>query len=182
MLTSFSLKFVSVLPTILYCPPLLEMALPSSLQHQTPQTLPCLLLLLEMTLFLQSASPDPTDPVQSPPPPRDDTSLQSTAPDPTEVQKGEEKTVKLFLEATCGCRLHSGRPCSEQFSNDALLKIRMDMALLGASSNNADGVVVTSKHKAAERKKAYSSFHYHGQPICTKMFRFLHAVCELMHQ
>ena len=65
-----------------------------------------------------------------------------------------------------------------------LSRVELDMALLGqimASSNSADGVVVTSKHKAAERKKAYSSFRYHGQPICTKMFRFLHAVGELMH-
>ena len=57
----------------------------------------------------------------------------------------------------------------------------MDMALLGqimAFTNCSEGVVVTSKHKSAERKKAYTTFLHQGEPVCAKMFRFLHAVGE----
>ena len=33
-------------------------------------------------------------------------------------------------------------------------------------SNCSEGMVVTSKHKSAERKKAYTTFLHHGQHQC----------------
>ena len=49
--------------------------------------------------------------------------------------------------------------------------LNMDMALLGqimAFTNCSEGVVVTSKHKSAERKKAYTTFLHQGEQVCAK--------------
>ena len=108
-----------------------------------------------------------------------------SGPDPTDLAVTEETAVRRFMEEGCGCQLRLRGPCSAGFTIDSLLWRRrdaqelsqndMDMALLGqimAFTNCSEGVVVTSKHKSAERKKAYTTFLHQGEPVCAKMFRF----------
>ena len=111
-----------------------------------------------------------------------------------ELAETEEERVKRFMEATCGCTLSRGGPCSQKFTTQDVLTVRMDaldlshteldMTLLGqlmAFTNLSDGVVVSSKHKTAERKRSYTTFLHQGQPVCSSMFRFLHAVGEFQY-
>ena len=50
------------------------------------------------------------------------------------------------------------------------------MGQLIANSSTSDTVVTESRHKATERRKAYTRHFHQGRPICPVMFRFLHRV------
>ena len=113
--------------------------------------------------------------------------------DPMQLQLEDEEIVDRFLESSCHCQLYLGGPCSKQFTSSYVLSARtsclelsrneLDMVLLGqlmACTNQSEGVVdVAAKHKAAERKRTYTTYLHQGKPICSSMFRFLHAVGEL---
>ncbi len=103
-----------------------------------------------------------------------------------ELTVEEEDTVKIFMDATCGCK---GNPCSKQFLLTHVSEMRMsamdlshselDMAILGqisACTNQSEDVVVESRHVAKGRKHSYSNYIHQGKPVCPRMFRFLHVV------
>ena len=120
-------------------------------------------------------------------------STHETQSDPMQLQLDDKETVGRFLESSCHCQLHLGGPCSTQFTSSYVLSARtacldlprneLDMVLLGqlmACTNQSEGVVdVAAKHKAAERKRTYTTYLHQGKLICSLMFRFLHAVGEL---
>ena len=56
---------------------------------------------------------------------------------------------------------------------------QLDLVIMGqliANSSTSDTVVTESRHKATERRKAYTRHFHQGRPICPAMFRFLHRI------
>ena len=98
----------------------------------------------------------------------------------------EEALVSQFLEDGCGCN----KSCCQLFDQQSLEEIRSRMPEL--SSTELDLVVLgqiaaglfaaelqgntRGVHAKHDRERTYSAFRYHGQPICLKMFRFLHTI------
>lgn len=105
----------------------------------------------------------------------------------------ETQYVQTFVSKSCGCVLHNGRSCSEQFSIDHYLEIRsqckeltraeLDMALLGQLSafcfSGEQTVRATSqRHPSEARQHTYTMFWHKGVKVCRKTFLFLHTCSE----
>ena len=105
----------------------------------------------------------------------------------------ENQCIQSFLSSTCGCTVHSGRPCSEQFTFDhylefrgqckELTKVELDMALLGqlsAFTFSSEQTVrsTTYRHPSTGRQHSYTYFMHQGMKVCRKTFLFLHVVSE----
>lgn len=100
----------------------------------------------------------------------------------------EKRLVDNFLSSGCQCtKAHGG--CSSHFSAKYVTETRasfaemsrqdLDMVLLGQllAFTSISAYTYTSHHlPAGERSKCYTHFFHQGQPICSKMFHFLHGV------
>ena len=86
-----------------------------------------------------------------------------------------------------GCRYV--RKCSTEFTSERVMSVRascaelshseLDIAILGqlmASVNTSSIVSMAACHKEDEHKKAFTSFSHQGNPVCIRMFWFLHGV------
>ena len=109
------------------------------------------------------------------------------------IEVEETQYVQTFVSKSCGCVLHNGRSCSEQFSIDHYLQIRsqckeltraeLDMALLGQLSafcfSGEQTVRATSqRHPSEARQHTYTMFWHKGVKVCRKTFLFLHTCSE----
>ena len=114
-------------------------------------------------------------------------------PDMECLEVEQNHYIQSFLSSTCGCTLHSGRPCSEQFTLDhylefrgqckELTKVELDMALLHQLSafpfsSEQTQRSTTYKHPLTGRQHSYTNFTHQGIRVCRKTFLFLHAVSE----
>ena len=102
----------------------------------------------------------------------------------------EQDTVCKFVTATCGCNKGSqSRACSLKFTADYILSVRascaelahheLDMAIMGqllACMNSQPVVGPSHHHSRKDRQKSFTSYFHQGQPICEKMFCFLHDI------
>ena len=101
----------------------------------------------------------------------------------------EDSVVEDFMRESCGCKKWDGKPCSGQFhplyvkvtrlNFSELTTEQLDLVIMGqliANSSTSDTVVTESRHKATERRKAYTRHFHQGRPICPAMFRFIHRI------
>ena len=97
----------------------------------------------------------------------------------------EDQKVEQFLSVGCSCTKWNSKSCSLQFTNEYVKDIRLscmelttselDMIIMGqvvACTNTSTSTVKIPHH----RKHDYTYFLHRGSPICSGMFRFLHAV------
>ena len=107
------------------------------------------------------------------------------------VNLKEERIVKEFMEKGCGCRKWGGRHCSSSFGVEYVGKVRaafaklsgehLDIALMDEMLTFCDTTSMTSslnrnKSRSRERQRIAMKYMHLNQPICKRMFRFLHGV------
>ena len=107
-----------------------------------------------------------------------------------QLDSDEQDAVCSFVTATCGCNKGSkSRPCSQKFTADYSLSVRtscaelarheLDMAIMGqllACMNTQPAIGPSHHHLLKDRQKSFSSYFHQSQPICEKMFCFLHEI------
>ena len=107
-----------------------------------------------------------------------------------QLDSDEQDSVCSFVTATCGCNKGSkSRQCSQKFTADYILSVRascaelagheLDMAIMGqllACMNTQPVIGPSHRHSLKDRQKYFTSYFHHGQPICEKMFCFLHGI------
>ena len=114
-------------------------------------------------------------------------------PDMECVEAEENHCNQSFLSSTCGYTLHSGRPCSEQFTLDhylefhgrckELTKVELDMVLLHQNSafpfsSGQTQRSTTYRHPSTGRQHSYTKITHQSIRVCRKTFLFRHAVSE----
>ena len=110
--------------------------------------------------------------------------------------RDERSVVTAMLQETCGCRkgVHS-RPCSLQFTAEQVSTVRgscselgqaeLDMVVMGqlmAGMNDNPTTNPVSRNRTRERRRAHYSLLHRGQPVCEKMFRFLHNIGDTRYK
>ena len=106
----------------------------------------------------------------------------------------EDRTVEEFMTVGCSCRKWSGKSCSLQFTQEhvkdtrlscmELTRSELDLFIMGqliACTNTSSIVTTDSRHQAQHRKRDHTNFLHQGRPICSAMFRFLHAIGTKKH-
>ena len=97
----------------------------------------------------------------------------------------EDQKVEQFMSVGCSCTKWNSKSCSLQFTNEYVKDIRLscmeltiselDLIIMGqvvACTNTSTSPVKIPHH----HKHDYTHFLHRSSPICSGMFRFLHAV------
>ena len=107
----------------------------------------------------------------------------------TDSDKQEAQKVEEFMSKGCGCQYFKRRPCSLQYSLDYVLTMRvnctelsrkeLNLVIIGqvmAFTNSSESLATGSNHREVTRQRSKLKYCHHGQLVCERIFRFLHAI------